>query len=367
MSTLLIAQPRRTMQGFSLVEIMVAMVIGLIGMMVMMQMLAVFEGQKRSTTGGGEAQGTGAITLFNLQRDIQQAGYGISALNLIGCDVQLRAGPPAVTLSSMAPVVINPPASVVVRGDANTDTLLVTLGNSNGPVEGDGITTQPGANTYAVQTPTSFNIGDQVIATAKIRPPSCNGANSLILTAVTGVASPNVTVGTSVAGVTNGQLYNLGQAPAIRAYAVRNGNLTMCDYTLNDCGDATQVNPVLNTAVWTSVADGVVSLRAQYGHDTTVPMDGIVDAYDQISPVSACNWAKTSAVRIALVVRNGKFEKDAVTGVAGGAPTPTWDGNANTPINLAAGGGSWKNYRYKVFQTTVPLRNIISLGVQAGC
>ena len=50
--------------GFSLVEVMVAMVIGLLGIIVMMQMFSVFEGQKRTTTGGDDANSSGAVSLY---------------------------------------------------------------------------------------------------------------------------------------------------------------------------------------------------------------------------------------------------------------------------------------------------------------
>lgn len=42
--------------GFSLVELMVAVVIGLIGTLVMFQVFAVSEGQKRTTASGGDGQ-----------------------------------------------------------------------------------------------------------------------------------------------------------------------------------------------------------------------------------------------------------------------------------------------------------------------
>ena len=42
--------------GFSLVELMVAVVIGLIGKLVMFQVFAVSEGQKRTTASGGDGQ-----------------------------------------------------------------------------------------------------------------------------------------------------------------------------------------------------------------------------------------------------------------------------------------------------------------------
>ena len=70
-------------------------------------------------------------------------------------------------------------------------------------------------------------------------------------------------------------LYNLGPNPRIVAYAVRNGQLTSCDFMTADC----RVN---NAANWTAVAGGIVSLRAQYRRDTAPAgsMDGAVDVWD---------------------------------------------------------------------------------------
>jgi type IV pilus assembly protein PilW len=52
---------------------MVAMVIGMIGMIIMMQVFSTAEGQRRATTGTGDAQSNGAMALYALQRDIRQA------------------------------------------------------------------------------------------------------------------------------------------------------------------------------------------------------------------------------------------------------------------------------------------------------
>lgn len=345
-------QRKHPQTGFSLVEIMVGMVIGMLGIIVIMQVFSLFEGQKRTTTGSSDVQNEGAITLYSLQRDIQQAGYGTSSLNMIGCGLTLRAG---VTLGAIAPVAINS-ADVAAGQDANTDTLLVMYSNTNGGTEGDNITSQPANNIYAVATPTAHVVNDLVVAEPQTRPtPTC----TLALDSVTAVASPNVTVATGTAGVANGTLYNLGQSLTIRAYAVRNSTLTMCDYTANNCADATQVN---NSAVWSPIAGNIVSLRAQYGQDTSgPPMDGIVDVYNQTTPATACNWVRTAAIRLALVGRNAQLEKTAVTTAA-----PTWLGSATSPINLTAN-ASWQSYRYKVFQTVVPIRNITTMGAQAGC
>ena len=69
-----------------------------------------------------------------------------------------------------------------------------------------------------------------------------------------------------------------------------------------------------------------------------------------------------------------QYEKDVVTdGIV--APLPTWEGQtANNPtgsaanaIDVSATATNWANYRYKVFQTTVPLRNVTWMGAPTGC
>lgn len=356
--------------GFSLVEIMIGMVIGMLGIIVMMQIFALAEGQKRSTTGGGDAQNAGAIALYGLQRDIRQAGFATSELRVIGCDVLLRAG---VTLTAMAPLTVNHAA--VPAGDINTDTLLVVYGNTNGTTQGDGIiAASAAANIYPVQTPTSYAGNDYVIAVPQIRPTPCNLNLMQVASAYVGapnnsnltLASSDPALTANLASMRNGTLYNLGQAPRVLAYAIRSSNLTVCDYLQNDCGAA---GSTTNPSIWVPIAGNIVSLRAQYGHDANTPMDGIVDLYDQTTPTTACGWVKTSAVRLVLVARSGLYEKTAVTTAA-----PTWAatfagspaGSASTPIDLTAN-ANWQNYRYKIFQTLVPIRNVAWLGVQAGC
>jgi type IV pilus assembly protein PilW len=351
--------PRRA-AGFSLVEIMVGMVIGMYGIIIMMQVFSLAEGQKRATTSGGDAQTSGAIALYGLQRDIRQAGLGISDVKIAACNVLLRAG---VTLNVMAPVTIN--HASIPAGDANTDTLLVIYGSTNGSPQGDGITAQPAATTYTVQTASSFVINDKIIAAPKVRASPCN----LVLDTVANTASPNISPTTGVASMSGGTLFNLGQSPKVIAYAIRSGNLTMCDYTVNDCSAAGSTG---SSSVWVPIANNVVSMRAQYARDTNAPMDAIVDTYNQTALATACDTAKVSAIRLALVARSATYEKTVVTAAA-----PTWEGStvqtATVPTNPTAvlidlsGNATWQNYRYRVFQSTVPLRNIAWQGVATGC
>lgn len=353
---------QRRNAGFSLVEIMVGMAIGMVGIIVVMQMYAVFQNQKRTTSSGDDAQNNGAIALYQLQRDIQHSGYGISNLDLLGCGVTLRTG---VTLSAIAPVTIN--HASIPAADANTDTLLVVYGNANVSAQGDMIDRGNGT-TYSMKNAPTALVNDRVVAESNsllgnIPNPGC----SLFLDTVSALpGGKDITMATG--GVVDGTLYNLGQAPTVRAYAIRNRSLTVCNYMQDDCGlTANKDDPT----VWVPIASDIVSLRAQYGQDITgrspvtaatktASMDGIVDAYSQTTPTHNCGWIRTSAVRIALVARGATRGEQVISAA------PTWAGSAGAAISLTAD-SDWQRYHYKVFETTVPLRNIAWMGVETNC
>ena len=56
------------------------MLVGLIATVVMFQVFAVSEGQKRTTTGAGDAQQNGVSSVFLIERDARMAGYGMNYL-----------------------------------------------------------------------------------------------------------------------------------------------------------------------------------------------------------------------------------------------------------------------------------------------
>lgn len=332
-------------QGFTLVEVMVAMVIGMLGLIIMMQVFAAAEGQRRATTGSGDAQSNGAMALYALQRDIRQGGYGFNAVNAFGCPLVLPA-PASRTLGQLAPVIINPPVADVPVGDDNTDTLLIAYGSNEGPPEGDVITAVNGLQ-LAVQTALNYAVGQRVVAAPSAPTAGC----TFTLAAVGAVTAPNVTVNDASGAVDGGTLFNLGANPRFLAYAVRGGNLTVCDYLAANCSVATN---------YVAIANNIVSLRAQYGHASTA-VSG-VDSWDQTTPANAnqatlaCLWARTSALRIAIVARNSQVDRDQITAAA-----PTWVGSAGAAIDLSEA-NNWQNYRYKVFETIIPIRNLPWMG-----
>lgn len=381
--------------GFSLIEIMVGLVIGMLAIVIMLQMLSNADANKRNTAGGNDAQMNTAIALYNLEREIRMAGYGLSDANLLGCTLTYTPNgeSAAVTLSAIAPVTVNPPTSQVPAGDANTDTLLVMYGSSASTAEGAAITSTSSSTAYTVTNPSSFVLNDRLIAETLTRPtpPNC----ALSLAKVTGMAGANLTVSNGTANLPVGSVvYNLGREPVIRAYAIRKGILTMCDYTEKNCGSGTYATTP-DSSVWVPVASNIVGLRAQYGRDTSTgaSMTGLITQWDQtnppletdsgaatVTPAIHCARARALAVRMVLVGRSAAYDKKLEAG--GGLGNPSWSGTTavttGSPLNptaltidlsqsLDGSTNGWKGYRYKALETTIPLRNMIWRGGEQTC
>ncbi|MET3514249.1 type IV pilus assembly protein PilW [Pseudacidovorax sp. 1753] len=372
---------RSRQRGFSLVEIMVGILIGMFAVLVILQLLSSASTQQRLAGSSGDAQINGALASHLLSRELTQAGLGLSAYTLLGCSLgyTTTGDGAAVTLGALAPVTVNPATSLVPAGDANTDTLLVIGGASGSPSEGDATLAVSTSTSLTVSTPASFAVGDWVVAAGTTRDSS--SACALRLGRVTAISGSALTLTSATASLPlNSGAYNLGAQPSIHAFAVRNGNLTMCDYLVNNCGSSSNVS---NSAVWVPVTSNVVSLRAQYGRDTSglaaSAMDGVVDTFDQTTPASGgtvplyCGWLRVIGLRLALVARSQQYDKALVTTAA-----PTWSGStANTstttalttvtptaaPIDLS-GNSEWQHYRYKTIEVSIPLRNIIWNGNQ---
>ena len=355
--------PKSRPGGFSLVEIMVALVVGMIGILVIMQVARTGEAQKRVTSGSGDAHNNAALGIYSVERDIRQAGYGFSSLNVVGCQLNIPARDPlpAFSLDVLAPISIN--SSNVPAGDSGTDTLLIVYGNSTGSPEGDVVTqasTVSGTQHLGLISAINFQPNEWVVATPPIPTAGCalnlRQVQNVYPECPAGTAKKDcpqpttVVVPATVNAEDDGQLFDFGRSPRIIGYAVRGGNLTSCDYMQTNCSEA---------ANWTAIANGIVSLRAQYsaagGYQQAMPS---LEGDDQEAFAGKLSF---SSLRFALVSRNGEWNRDAVSAAAptwAGSPTEDGDGVA---IDLAAN-TDWQHYRYQVFETVVPLRNIPWMG-----
>ena len=341
--------------GFGLVEIMVGLVIGLLTTLVIMQVFTSFEGQKRTTSGSADAQTNGAVALYSISRDVQMAGYGLLPVlgTPLNCNPQPMIdhdndpGTDAIAISV---------APVFITDGGTSDLLSVVYGTS--PTAGAPST----INVITGSTLTlNNNLGCAVGDVALIYDgPLCAAAR---VTGPTDIANPPVasdppdttnvvldTAGTiTAAGLGAGaSLACLGTWNRV-TYQVNNGNL--------------EVNGAPAIA-------GIVNMQVQYGISNTASDNQVaswVNAEDDWVAPTVADRNRIKAIRIAVIARNSLWERDVVSTECSSTtdPAPTgvcaWVGTDDNPaptVDLSAQ-EDWDHYRYRVFETIVPLRNTI--------
>ena len=137
--------------GFSLIEMMVALVIGLIASLAVYSVLTNFEGRKRTTTSVNSIDQAGTYALYQLDKKMRSAGSGFSAgigttkaaTTTYGCQLNAISGgtqllpktssfPDAFSAVSttirLAPVIIYDASAGA--GGVNGDVVLTMAGNS---------------------------------------------------------------------------------------------------------------------------------------------------------------------------------------------------------------------------------------------
>lgn len=352
--------------GFGLVEVLIAMAIGMLGMLAIMQAFAVNERYKESTIGSTAAQTNGAIALFTIERDVRMAGYGIANTSALGCStIQYHydgaySNPPGGGSGAALPTLIMAPV-VITQGTGTNPDSITTMSSSNAYRFAPATITSTMPHSSAelnLDDVTGFADGDLVIAT--------QGASCALMqiTQVQTAAlklqhNPGGSAPFNPAGGTNAlpaftsgaQLFNMGN-PQIRTYAVGTNDLTLAEWRLAlTSGTAAATNVIV---------DEIVDLQAEYGVDDGsnggTADDGILDGYTTTTPASSAGWTQVLAIRLAVLARGGYERPDG-----GGACTATLAANPPTWAagNLTVPGGLPSCYRFRVFETTVPIRNMI--------
>lgn len=354
---------RQHSTGFSLVEIMVGMVIGLISTIIVMQVFAMFEGQKRTTTGGSDAQTNGGVALYTIERDLRMAGYGFSETT--GCTLGRSFGGVALPAMTLAPVVITNgvgglPDSIAILASNKSSWSVPVRNISNHSQASDHF------DTNAV---VGIAQGDLMIAYESI-----GGVSTCTLFQVDN-ANPVVNPINHTAGSWNGNTAIFPANYSTSASLINLGSMMVHTYSLDANSslvfdDYLSASNTINSQV---LSPDVVSIQAEYGFDTRagVQTDARVDTWSptMIDADTGGTVGDTGdiqriyAVRFAVVVRSGLREKaDPATGVCNiTTVAPAWAGsNAATSadIDLTAD-ADWMCYRYKTFETLVPLRNML--------
>ncbi|MBX9902974.1 MAG: PilW family protein [Burkholderiales bacterium] len=386
----------RNQAGLSLVEIMVGVLIGMIGIIVIFQMLATSESRKRTVSAGSDVQVTGIIGLTSIERDVREAGYGFSSAGydtgitpVMGCMVNAydTARPTPAFTYRLTPI------QIIQGAGTASDTVIVLRGNGN---------TFPAAHVFTESTDTSKKTRGRAgisprdyVLIGRVTPTlDCMTAEITDVTDVDALTirhnqgsysytlylpDGSTSVGTRIArhnnaapptSFTAGYIFNLGNGPRRNIWTVNQVNqklqvtndLLHSDVTASITDPPTPAGPDgVNDPV--EVADNVITLQAEYGIDAN--NNGRIESseWTTTDPAAVVQWANVLAVRLALLVRSGQFERTTVT-----TTVPSWAGGQFTITNLDGSASSstpadpannWRNYRYRVYETVIPLRNML--------
>ena len=376
-------------RGVTLVELLVAITIGLVVVLAVTSVLTLGEAHKRATTSTNDMGQSGAYASYVLDRAVRSAGSGFTQswnLGVFGCKLSASRGGTAILPRAaafpgafsgflggapnnlrMAPVLIGKSQS-----SAGSDVLMLMCGNAAAgdvprPVRTPGALS---ANELRLDNVISLGAGDLALL-------SQAGTEECLIEQI---ATPNA--GTPDVLPLGGTYYNAAgpystmrtSGPATPAYLTPLGGSNNVQFQLFGVGDnRTLFNYDLLRANGTgtdadamlAIAEGVIAMRALYGMDTDG--DGILnDWFDpgatgfDIATMMAdpAKARQIVAIRVALVLRGTHYEKEAVSPSAlilFSDLLPALHQTVNLPT------ADDPHFRYRVVDSVIPLRNVLLL------
>jgi type IV pilus assembly protein PilW len=330
-------------KGFSLVEIMVGLAIGMIATLVIMQVFSTFQSQQRRTSGNADAQTSGGLAMYMIQREVQLGGFGLPVFDTTNpallCNTVTDPAGSALDIS---------PVSIIDGGAGASDQIIVRYGDAQtGGVSARSITfsgtTQVAFTNYF--SPYLYVTGPGNCPTTLT---DCPSPHYVMVTAGGSCTISPISTSDTISVASSSSLAYLGAWNTV-TFAVNSGQL--------------ERNGI-------AVGPDIVSLQAQYGISATENSNIITQWVD----ATGATWGtpaladrnRIKAVRIAVVARNGQRDGGNVTSpcssLTGPAPTGlcAWEGTAASPApEITLADANWQNYRYRVFETIIPLRNVI--------
>ncbi|HKT30042.1 PilW family protein, partial [Dyella sp.] len=369
------AKPRAParQRGFSLIELLVGMLVSMICMLAIMAAFAVYEGKKRTTTTGNDAQQNGSYALYTLERQLRTAGSGITQGNnwgLWGCPITAytdstqvlpAASLPSPFTSSGWPLTTRLVPVLIAAGGGNVpDVIGIVAGNPAQQVFKVTVSSTPSAASVVVGNSFGILSGDYLAGTL---------SDSTCALAQIPTASPTAQVsGTTIAlstanSPTKGlqtatNLFDFGPAPTFTLFGIDTSTNSLVSYDLLQ----RKVNG--NAATVTPIADGIVQIKALYGIQTSgsnsltwVQPTGNYSISTLTASTSAANAAMTKikAIRIAIVAQGRLAERSSDYSAASNKLVLFPDLDTTLQYTITTN----TQYHYKVYDTTIPVRNAL--------
>jgi len=372
-------------RGFSLIELMVSLVIGLLVSLAIYNVLNVNEGRKRTTTSLNDINQAGSYAIYQLDKLIRSAGSGftgggdkVAADYAYGCRLDMAKNGVQLTPAVAFPApfagvnsTIRVAPVIIYNGAAGLggDVIIAMSGNGGLGEAPTSFAALPAASTLNLTNHAGLRANDILLISDKVSPclvqqvapafVQVAGGSAVALSGTYNAAVVNARSVTNY--LETAQVINLGTSPSLNMFGVGAGNSLM-KYDLMQplVNDQTVANS--NPSLY---VDGIYQMQALYGVDndgdplvaslTWVAPTGVYSAANLLdgSVAATANIKTIKAIKIGLVVRTALLEKQAVS-----AATLTLFQDTATPVvvNLAD-----PNYRYNSFEVVIPLRNALML------
>jgi type IV pilus assembly protein PilW len=368
--------------GFTLVELMVAVAMGLALVLALATVMVRHDSGKRTLVSSNDLSLNSAYLSFSLDRELRSAGSGFTQnwRDTFGCVLRVARGgaqilPRAAAFPApfagvpqqvrLAPLIVH-----AGLGADGSDVLAVATGSSG--LGETPIRVQP-ASTTAVDLRVTSTVGlrgnDLVVVSEdgigcvvqQLAAPFTGGATQLLSFGGTYAKAEIDSVALTAFSTNNLAFVSLlgnttGNRPMLRLFGIGAG-ATLFSYDLLQLDGTDTVQPV---------ADGVVDMRARYGIDTNA--DGRIDSW--VTPTAAGFTAAEltdgsvaardrlmtiMAVRVGVVLRSDRIERENVAPAAltlfADLPTAQQHSHAVT--------SALRTQRHRSVEFTVPLRNVM--------
>jgi len=375
----------------TLVELLVAMVIALGVVLAVTTLLIAGENHKRTTTSTNDADQTGSYAINALDKVLRGAGSGFAQTTFPSDRGVMSCRLNATTILPRAAAFPSPFGSFLggSPGNLRVAPVLIAQGQSADNVS-DVIVSMGGSGSaggvprqiVGAGSSTTLNLENSVgFATSDLVLVSQSGTTDCLLEEVSSISAPTLNLGSTY--YTAGATTSIGTLSAsTSSYVTPLGNAAINNvqfmlfgidtthtlYSYDLLQNQALVQSPGSTDAATPIADGVYQMHAIYGVDTNG--NGTQDAwagpgdtgYD-INTVMTTPATMESivAVRISLLVRGEYYDKNIVSP----ATLTLFNGLTNAGgtslaqvVNLSA---TDQHYRYRLFEFTVPVRNMILL------
>lgn len=368
---------RARSRGISLVELMVAVTLALVTVIVVMQVLTVYEARKRTTTAANDSRIGASVGLHMIEREVRMAGAGLTLPAGFACPEGINVYHGGATISDGEPLA---PLSIVDGGNG-PDRIRVLRSDSGFGVAPATIVQNMAnpASVISVNSSVGLAAGDLAVVGGADGSKTCtlmqmsaapealaNGwelSHASVAGAPYNPAAPGAAFADALAYEVGDIVVNLGRL-GLRTYGVvcNDGAApsasNTCDLASWDA-IAGPDDPVL--AQVDSITPQVVNLQAQYGvaPADSQTVDEWVDATGATwAAPGAADQARIKAVRVAIVTRGDNLEREVVSP----EQLVLWDDGPDGAATMPLAGDE-RRYRYSVLRVVIPLVNVIWAGV----